>query len=677
MTLSPPALGVRLLLFGTWRSPVAHLNGVQGVAGSNPAVPIYIGSTAHLRMGRRAIRIPGRGIPRSLPVSPRKVLPMPGTTQSHRPPPSRDGGPRASRHGQGWAGRRRTPAGVTWLAVALGLGLGACTSDPVGLDPDLPIPCDPETAPVLPVGGFQQARGAASSELCLKAPPGGGEYVLVGFSGATPSTSSVRVHFSGENLVPALGPPSPSPARHAHDGVDLRQDVPTRDSGFDAGIRRRERQELLARVGPPGAPRPQLVPGLSPSGVPAVGSLLTLNAQSGSACEDPINRTARVMAISERALVVADTLNPSGGFTLQDYEHLATVFDTLVVPVTDEHFGRPSDLDGNGRTILFFTREVNRLTEEGADRFVGGFFFARDLFPRTRTTRLNECATSNEGEILYLMVPEPGRTPDNVWGRSAVLRNTPSTMAHEQQHLINAARRLHVLQSATPFEDTWLNEGLSHSAEELLFYRASGLDPGNNLALSDLQAGGRRVLDAVNAHHLSNILRFERFLRAPHEHSPYDEDDSLEARGAAHQFLRYAADRRNGLDAEFFRSLVDAPNAGVQNLAERLGGESALQEWLADWSVAVYADSRVPNLDRRHHLLSWSHPSLFQQLQIRPYPIRTLSLSAEDPVEVELVGGGSAHLRFGVEEGEGATLRITVGDTPPSSSFRVTLLRTR
>ena len=30
---------------GTWRSPVAHLNGVQGVAGSNPAVPTH-GSTA-------------------------------------------------------------------------------------------------------------------------------------------------------------------------------------------------------------------------------------------------------------------------------------------------------------------------------------------------------------------------------------------------------------------------------------------------------------------------------------------------------------------------------------------------------------------------------------------------------------------------------------------------------
>ena len=35
-----PFKSVVLQFFGTWRSPVAHLNGVQGVAGSNPAVPI-------------------------------------------------------------------------------------------------------------------------------------------------------------------------------------------------------------------------------------------------------------------------------------------------------------------------------------------------------------------------------------------------------------------------------------------------------------------------------------------------------------------------------------------------------------------------------------------------------------------------------------------------------------
>ena len=43
---------------------------------------------------------------------------------------------------------------------------------------------------------------------------------------------------------------------------------------------------------------------------------------------------------------------------------------------------------------------------------------------------------------------------------------TPGTLAHEYQHLINAGRRLYV-NNANAFEDMWLNEGLSHIAEEL------------------------------------------------------------------------------------------------------------------------------------------------------------------------------------------------------------------
>ena len=45
--LGPTLAGLARLLFiplsnGTWRSPVAHLTGGQGVAGSNPAVPIVV-----------------------------------------------------------------------------------------------------------------------------------------------------------------------------------------------------------------------------------------------------------------------------------------------------------------------------------------------------------------------------------------------------------------------------------------------------------------------------------------------------------------------------------------------------------------------------------------------------------------------------------------------------------
>ena len=598
---------------------------------------------------------------------------MPRMSFSSRPTRPLRTGPQPS------SGRCRIHSGIRIVipAVSLATLLGACTADPVGPNPHPTIPCDPGSAVPLSVGGFQQARGRAAAEFCIRGPAGGGEYVLVAFSEATPSSSHTRIRFTGENLSPSVDSPSPAPAAPLLLGnLAFGEGSPIRDPTFDAGIRSLERRELLSRVGPPGAPSPHRAPALTAEEVPAVGSLLTLNAQPGSACTDPITRTARVMAISRRALVVADTLNPSPGLGLDDYQHLAAVFDTLVVPVTDRHFGRPTDLDGNGRTILFFTQEVNRLTEEGADRFVGGFFFARDLFPRTRTPRLQACGSSNEAEILYLMVPEPGR-PEDIWGRTAVLRNAPSTIAHEQQHLINAARRLHILQSPNPFEETWLSEGLSHSAEELLFYRASGLGPGSNLGLSDLQAGGSRVINAINAHHLSNIRRFERFLRAPHEHSPYDEDDSLEARGAAQQFLRYVADRRHGANAEFFRSLVDAASTGLPNLAAQLGGEVVLQEWLADWSVAIYADSRVPNLDPRHRLASWSHPSIFQQLEIPPYPIRTLPFPGGGTVEVELVGGGSTHLTFRVGESHEAVIRIVGEEPPPSSSFRVTLLRTR
>ena len=53
------------------------------------------------------------------------------------------------------------------------------------------------------------------------------------------------------------------------------------------------------------------------------------------------------------------------------------------------------------------------------------------------------------------------------------------------------------------FEETWLNEGLSHIAEELLFYRESKLAPRSNLNLSALQAGAQTV-NAFNEDMASN-----------------------------------------------------------------------------------------------------------------------------------------------------------------------------
>jgi hypothetical protein len=217
----------------------------------------------------------------------------------------------------------------------------------------------------------------------------------------------------------------------------------------------------------------------------AVGDLVRLNARTSAACDTATAefRTGRVMVVSERAIVVADTGNPAGGFSEAEYAGVAAAFDTLVYPVDVRHFGEPTDLDGNGRAIIFYTRAVNALTPPNAGFVIGGFFWNRDLFPRTGA---DACPGSNDGELFYMLAPDPAGTINgNRRSKDSVLSSTVSVIAHEFQHLINASRRLYVAKTANYDEVTWLNEGMSHVAEELSFYQAAGLSPAG-------QPGSRR-----------------------------------------------------------------------------------------------------------------------------------------------------------------------------------------
>src|SRR4029079_8642217 len=167
--------------------------------------------------------------------------------------------------------------------------------------------------------------------------------------------------------------------------------------------------------------------------------------------------------------------NPAGGFTNAEFASIATTFDTLVDPLDRGAFGDPTDIDGDGHRILLYTRTGNELTPSGSEGVVEGFFNPRDLFPTQSTATLQACAGSNFAEMFYLLVPDPtGTINGNVRTKTAVTQSSIAVVAHEYQHLINAARRLYV-NDADDFEEVWLNEGLSHIAEELLFYRTSGL----------------------------------------------------------------------------------------------------------------------------------------------------------------------------------------------------------
>jgi hypothetical protein len=386
------------------------------------------------------------------------------------------------------------------------------------------------------------------------------------------------------------------------------------------------------------------------------------NVQANDACGKTDYRTGRVVATGTYSVVIADNNNPSGGLTTAEYRKFAEDFDKQVYPTITRYFGEPKDIDDNGRVLIFFTRAVNELTPAGSKGYVGGFFFARDLFPVKGTAQMQACAGSNEAEMFYMLAADPtGVVNGNKVSKETVTQVGVGIIAHEFQHLINASRRLFV-NNADDWEETWLNEGLSHIAEELMFYQASGLSRRQNLDVNRIRAS-QSTVDAFNNFALSNFGRLSHYYEAPELNSPYGDSASLGERGAVWQYLRHLADRSSLDEAEFWKRLANSKTAGFANLKQVIGEDPL--PLLRDWGVAAYTDDFVTTADAtRFQLPSWNHRSLLQAVNL-PGP-KAQPLSDRSRKGVTLVGGGSAYLAFSVPLGQGE-IRLTPGSTPAVS----------
>jgi hypothetical protein len=505
------------------------------------------------------------------------------------------------------------------------------------------------------VGSVVPFRGASAGVICVAGGEAGAEYVLVlSNTAAAAATAQLTITASGvEPPLFALGAEPAGGALIASSGAPVHGDEAHGDGGFHDRLRRIERESLTPLMSSAQAWADRS--GLASAGTaalqvsaPEVGTLLPLNVQSKRACTEADVRTGRVMAVSQRAVLVADTANPAGGFVAADYQVLAAAFDTLISPVVTANFGQPTDIDGNGRVIIFYTRAVNELTPRNADYVIGGFVFARDLYPRQAGNGLTGCETSNVAEMFYMLAPDPGGVVNgNVRSADYVRRTTTGTLAHEYQHLLNAGQRLYVTR-AGGFEATWLDEGLAHIAEELVFHRASGLGPLQKLGAQQIRASQQR-LDAYNSFQTANTGRFETFLKDPAAGSPWAAGDALPTRGASWNLLRYLADRRGGDQAETWRRLSAGPAAGTANLAGVFGSD--MTGMLADWHVALIADGAVAGLSALHTSPSWDLRSVFAMHGRQSYPARPATLWPASPAEVTLAGGGAAYYTVRVPAG--------------------------
>jgi len=536
------------------------------------------------------------------------------------------------------------------------------------------------SAPQTPAAGGI-LPGVAGSGVCLGGGTAGAEYALVAFN-ANPDSSAIASMSVVGHGVTAVTTASiaPSPNVIAQSAIgELR--TTNLQGAFDAGLRTTARRELTPLI-PAARSWATAGRGALRTVIPAnptIGSLVTLNANGNQACTDPINVTARIVGVSNTAIVVADTANPANGFTDAEYDTFATLFDTLIGPLDIQAFGQPSDIDKNGKIIIFFTKEVNKLTPRGSFGFVGGFFFERDLFPTTNTTDFQGCAGSNVAEMYYSLVPDPTGTFSDIRKKTDVQNVTPATLAHEFQHLINAGRRLYV-NNADGWEDVWLNEGLSHIAEELLYYRVSHLSPRQNIGISIVGADATSRAN-FNNYQGDNFGRFEVFLGKPSQTSVYGGNDSLETRGATWHLLRYLADHRGSSDADTWSQLVNTTLAGKQNLARVFGSNYMTQ--IRDWATTVFSDDIAGVTDTRFLEPSWNMREIFPRLvnssgqPLNKYPLKIVPLSDNTPANVSVDAGGAAYLRFFVPAGTQASIDWSSGGLPVTPLMQFTVVRSK
>jgi hypothetical protein len=521
----------------------------------------------------------------------------------------------------------------------------------------------------LGVGEAVVLGGVTASVICLDGGVTGKEYVAVPFHSGNPGDSPFGVNFDTDGTV-GFNAPSLAPSPALAGGLRTDDDFHARLRERSAGALGRHRDAALSvsprRGGRGGGTGPSLALNLRS---PSVGDQVTVNT-SLEPCKDPKNVTARVAAISERSIVLADVANPANGLTDAEYRSFALGFDTLVYPAVTNAFGTPEDLDGNGKAVILYTKAVNELTERGSTSYVGGYFHPRDLFPTRDRDGLAACATTNYAEMFYMLVPDPAGSLGTVFSRELILQTSLGTIAHEFQHLINASRRLYVVETTSWNEATWLNEGLSHIAEEVLFHRASGLTPRRNLSLAEVQASPRS-LNAFRAYMDQNIRRYARYLQEPSTESPYDSTEAgandLATRGASWAFLRYAADRRAGDDVVLWRDLVDTDVIGFANLQQALGRDP--REWIRDWTTSVYTDDFVAT-EARFQQPSWRYRTFFTS-----FPLVTQPLT--DGYSTQLASGSGAFLRFTVPPATVGTVRGLSGTNPLPSRIYVTVVRTR
>ena len=477
------------------------------------------------------------------------------------------------------------------VLIASGCGSGSEPS-PVGVD------CS-AVEPASLVVGAHTVMDAQTACVRIPAPSSQGAeylYVAVATTGrVTADGISIGVRLQGSApAVAAVAPMTRAFSRTAR--------TVTRAAAFHARLRERE---LELSQSPGAALFDQSRKTAAAAAPPAIGDKRTFKVCATPDCDDFVESSATAKVVGQRVAIFLDDTVPAGGYTPTDLATVGQLFDDHLYPIDTTAFGHETDLDNNARIVVLLTPRVNQLspdcTAEGS--VILGYFFGLDLAPAQ--------PNSNGGEVFYGLVPDPDNAACDI-SKSFATDNLAPVFIHEFQHMISFGQ--HVLTRRGDAEVTWLNEGLSHFAEEL---------------------GGRQVPDAncpdfnscadefVGNGDLPNAFEY---LSDPESSFLIEPDSSqglLAERGANWLFVRWLADHFASdtiLGTDFTRRLETTTLLGSANVASQTGVD--FSTLVTEWQMANYLDD-LPGFTEptgRLRYKSWDFRAVAAS-NSRPYPL--------------------------------------------------------
>jgi hypothetical protein len=409
---------------------------------------------------------------------------------------------------------------------------------------------------------------------------------------------------------------------------------------------------------------------------PQVGEQRSFKVCSNLNCALPMtNVTAVVKAVGQRLALYVD-LEAQGSLTQADYDEVVATFDTRLYAIDTLAFGTESDRDGNGVIIVLMTPAINRLVSTATctapgGGFVAGYFFGADLDPR-----LDNDQNYNKGELFYALVPDPSGVYSCSHSVTRVKELLPIVFVHELQHMISF--KYHVLlPGASTFstELLWLNEALSHYAEEL---GGRSYLPSNPATFSSFLSGNIRnayqYMAETDKHYLVSAFG----------------TGSLGERGAGWLFIRYlvdqlAADTSQAAWHAVTRQLTQATTQGAVNV-EAVSG-APFEQTLARWALALWVSdlpgfTAPPELRYRSWAFRTTYAALSPGVFSRPYPLEPAVTSGPDvDITGTLRSGSGVYQRLLHPPGNPSfTLQLATpggGQVNASVEPRLTIIRVR